>query len=672
MQNHETPFHSKHSDSCDISPNVKEFHQKIHAFGSSNNVVERQPKGQCDTKNNFSNVKKTCNAKVEEHRDVGLSRQFGGHKSQIECFKKDELQISRKSIDTKSYKLDFSDSRNNAKISGNLCSCACVMEAEENETILKDLQDQIQELNNELNHWKSENQLLKTDIFRAKNIVKREMGGKVKSFEDLMKKTDEDGWIGQQEMILSLKKELHGLKEVFKEKGLRTPSPVRKRRSILPDEIPDDRKIHWRLKIERDDVIRHAEREKQDLIEVRDKLKEKVESMSNRNEELSQEINSIREELSQKPKTPNGSILFRIREIEKKMKFYLKDKHELRRSLEEEEIRENSLLHKIAELKDETVSQKKILDTTEDTLENQKKDEEKHLCSTFMSDLNSSFGLSDVKEMLYEVEEEYQKKMELCGSLTKLIFKFEEFYSDPGLRSSLPKHADNDKSSSTSISTDTFDEVVHSQHEYTDTDIEKFISEKPNKQEPKLDENASDHSQSIIRNYSYSIRTDEIQNTVDEDQELVIEEFISLNSTDECQKLSSSFEAIQKEISEKSENVYNLFDSIKDQTEQLLNSYSQLWKIVLQIKMMMYKYKNLKKLSKHFVKKSDNKENGFCHDASVELFTEGEMVLNILRKENKFLKMLITSVYGSKTYDFDLFRSFSRKSKELFYAKVKT
>ncbi|GFS53081.1 hypothetical protein TNIN_125421 [Trichonephila inaurata madagascariensis] len=102
---------------------------------------------------------------------------------------------------------------------------------------------------------------------------------------------------------------------------------------------------------------------------------------------MEQQINSIREELSQRPKTPNNSLIHRLREMEKRMKHCLKDKHDLRRSLEEEEIKGNNLLHKIAELKNESVSQQNTLNVTKETLENQKNDEEKFLCSTVISEL---------------------------------------------------------------------------------------------------------------------------------------------------------------------------------------------------------------------------------------------------------------------------------------------
>ncbi|GFR03307.1 uncharacterized protein TNCT_473891 [Trichonephila clavata] len=671
MKNYETSFHSNRcGPSSNNSPNTGESLKKTRENDTTNNLTECQIKRQYDRNNDVTSVQKRCNTRVE-HREVALDQQIERRKTQTANLHKDESQVSRKSTDTKNDKLHFSNSiNNNDKNIGNLCSCASVAEAEDNETLVKELQDHIQALNIELNNWKSENQLLKRDILRAKNVVKREMGGKVESFDDLVKMTDEDGWIGQQEMILLLKKELHELNEIFKEKGIQQPSPVRRKRSILPEEIPDDRKIHWRLKIERDDVIRHAEKEKQDLIEARDKLKEKVESVWNRNEEMEQQINSIREELSQRSKIPNSSLIYRLREMEKRMKFYLKDKHELRRALEEEELKGNNLLHKIADLQNESVSQKNTLNVTEETLENQKNDEEKFLCPTIMSEFNSTFGLGDLKENLYEMDEEYEKKMEFCNSLSDLIFRFEEFYADIKLRSSLHKDAANSKSSRTSISTDTFDGINTSQYEYIDQDIEKINTDTLEEQGNEFKEQYPDHFQNITRNYSFS--EEFARNTVDENQEQVVNEFIRSDSRSERERLASSFESIEKRISEKTEQVYDLLDNIKHQTEQLLNSYSQLWKIVTQIKMMMYKYKRLKKLSKYFEKKSDSKENVFCHDACAELFTEGGMVLNILRKENKFLKMLINSVFGSKAYDFDLFCTYAEKSKELFYAEIKT
>ncbi|GFS53087.1 uncharacterized protein TNIN_125441 [Trichonephila inaurata madagascariensis] len=285
MKNYETSFHSNRCDpSCNTSPNTGESLKKPRENHSANNLVECQIKRPRDRNNDVTNVQKRCNTKVEEHREVTLDQQLERRKTQTAPnLQKNDSQVSRKSTDTKTDKHHFSDSiNNNDKNSGNFCSCASITEAKDNETLVKELQDHIQALNIELNNWKSENQLLKMDIHRAKNVVKREMGGKVESFEDLVKMADEEGWIGQQEMILLLKKELHELNEIFKEKGIRQPSPVRRKRSILPEEIPDDRKIHWRLKIERDDVIRHAEKEKQDLIEARDKLKEKVESVWNR------------------------------------------------------------------------------------------------------------------------------------------------------------------------------------------------------------------------------------------------------------------------------------------------------------------------------------------------------------------------------------------------------
>ncbi|GFY10920.1 uncharacterized protein TNCV_1124421 [Trichonephila clavipes] len=282
MKNYETSFPSNRCDpSSNTSPNTEESLKKAREDRSTNNLVEFQIKRPCDRNNDATSVQRRCNTKVEEHREVALDQQFEKRKTQTVNVQKNEFQDSRKSTDTKNDKLHFSDSiKSKDKNSGNLCSCTNI--TKDNETLVKELQDYIQALNIELNNWKSKNQLLKMDILRAKNVVKREMGGKVESFEDLVKMTDEDGWIGQQEMILLLKKELHELNEIFKEKGIRQPSPVRRKRSILPEEIPDDRKIHWRLKIERDDVIRHAEKEKQDLIEARDKLKEKVESVWNR------------------------------------------------------------------------------------------------------------------------------------------------------------------------------------------------------------------------------------------------------------------------------------------------------------------------------------------------------------------------------------------------------
>ncbi|GFY10922.1 uncharacterized protein TNCV_1124441 [Trichonephila clavipes] len=385
---------------------------------------------------------------------------------------------------------------------------------------------------------------------------------------------------------------------------------------------------------------------------------------------MEQQINSIREELSLRPKSPNNSLIHRLREMEKRMKHCLKDKHELRRSLEEEEIKGNNLLHKIAELKNESVSLQNTVNVTKETLENQKNDEEKFFCSTVISELNYTFGLSDLKENLYEMEEEYEKKMEFCRSLSDLIFKFEEFYSDFKLRISLAKEIANSKSSRTSISTDTFDGVNTSQYEYIDPDIEKINTETLKEQVDEFKELYPNHSQSVTRNYPFS--EEFALNAVDENQEQVVNEFIRSDSESEREKLSSSFNSIEKRISEKTEQVYDLLDNIHHQTEQLLKSYSQLWKIVTQIKMMMYKYKRLKKLSKYFTKKSDSKDNVFCHDVCAELFTEGGMVLNILRNENRFLKMLINCVFGSKAYDFDVFRTYAEKSKELFYAEIKT
>ncbi|GBN30415.1 hypothetical protein AVEN_155880-1 [Araneus ventricosus] len=267
-----------HSDTrSGASLDAKQLHEKNCPLKVGGNEADRRSENICK-KNSAQSTQNFNSAQQDKHREICPL-----HQAKAQSENNQKTETLGKNSEKKGTVLKECGTVAGIKTSKIFCSCACcTTDNEQIENTLKESQNQIQNLTAELSNCKTENQLLRKDINRAKNVVKREIGRNVETFEDLVKKMTEDSWMGQQEKIVSLKKELRVLKEELKEKGLQAPSPVKRHESVSPEKVPNDRKVHWRLKLERQSILRQTEREKQDLIGDRDRLKGKCEGILNR------------------------------------------------------------------------------------------------------------------------------------------------------------------------------------------------------------------------------------------------------------------------------------------------------------------------------------------------------------------------------------------------------
>ncbi|GBO34786.1 hypothetical protein AVEN_138049-1, partial [Araneus ventricosus] len=366
-------------------------------------------------------------------------------------------------------------------------------------------------------------------------------------------------------------------------------------------------------------------------------------------------------------KESNGNFISRLQETEKKAKFCLDEKSRLRRSVEEEETKEKQLLSKIEELKNEIKSQKKTLEITKETLSRKKSDENAILSSLTMFESEASSGLRDIDKNLNEVGGECKKNVERLNLLIDLLFVFEELFIQQRQRSPSSRHSDDEINCRTSVSTDTFNEESPErvQEEGTDSINERIPTTTAKEIMQVEREFVVENAETVIQDTK-----EKLENILaDDDQQPSTEESVSLK--DECNRYVKLFKDKEKDNLKKSERIYDLIDGIKEKTEEMLKNNSQLWKIASKIKTMLYKNKKLRKLVKNYPNELVNEQHGFCHTTWDDLINKGESVHNILGKENKFLKMLITKLAESKAYDFDLYTC-ACKEKETFMQKVST
>ncbi|KAF8796548.1 hypothetical protein HNY73_000909 [Argiope bruennichi] len=652
---------SHHSESrSNATSDPKQLHEKNNPLKVGGNETNRRPENICK-KNVVLSAQYTNVVQQDKNHELRTVPQC---KIQKESIQRIETETeTEKDGEKKDSNLKEHSDTSNSKPSDILCSCVCCMsDNEQIENTVKDLQNQIQQLTAELSNYKTENQLLRKDINRAKTVVKREIGRNVESFEELVKKMTEDSWIGQQEKIVSLKKELRELKEELKEKGLEAPSPVKRRESLSPEQVPNDRKVHWRLKLERESILRQTEREKQDLIEDRDRLKEKCEVILNRNKELEQQIDSIRQELKEARKDSNGNFISRLQEVEKKAKFCLEEKSRLRRSVEEEETKEKQLLKKIEELNTEIKSQKNTLENVEEILSKKKSDENSLVSSVTKFESEVSSGFRDIDRNLDDVNSEQKKNIEGLNSLIDYLFMFEELFIQQRKKSPSSRCSEDEISSRTSISTDTLN-AAEVQIKRTDSADETIPTTTAKQIMQVKRESVVENAQMVIQDTKQKLE----KTLANDDQYHFIEESTSLK--DECNRFVKLLKDEENENLKKSERIYDLLNSIKNETEELLKNNSQLWRIAAQIKIMLYKNKKLRKLVKDYANALEIEQHGFCHETWDDLIKKAELIYNILGKESKFLKTLITKVAESKAYDFDVY-TFACKGKEIFMYKV--
>ncbi|GIY55096.1 uncharacterized protein CDAR_177031 [Caerostris darwini] len=649
MSNTESIYHP----SCLIArphsaPDDTQIHPKNLQYGSFNNLAEIAA--------DRRSLPPECFSMKEDihHRAIASASkipQLIKH-PQYEDIQKNSTRSEGSSTSTKSDSGEFSinDSTKDSKKS---CSCTCcMMENEKIKAHIKDLRDRIQILAVELIKCKNSNQLLKKDITTARAVVKREIGGNVENFEDLLKKAQEHGWKGHQEQILSLKKELRELRGKLKEKDVSAPSPVKRHQSL--EDVPKDRKTHWRLKLEQQNVYSRAGRKIEELIEDRDKLKNNLHILKNKNKELEHQIDCIREQLDATSKDENDVFLSRLREIEKKTKFCLEDKSKLKRALDKEKTKENLLLGKITELETETNSHKKVYESTEKTLASRKNDGEKLIFCA--SELDCAFvnDLCDINTKLFDVDAQHKQKLERLNLLVNTMLKFEEIYTEQQQRSDLSSSTDVNKMSITTMSTDTYNEE--------DKLPLKIIGE------------------NYDRKSSPGRFEKQEQDSIVEDVKNELMCFANIDhhkcdcSSEESENLALSifylFENQEYENFQKSQQIYQVIEDTKIRTEDFLRSHSKLWKTVAHIKIMMYKNNQLRVVAKHNQAVTEDDEHGFCHTTWDELIAKGKTVFHILKKENRFLKELIVNTIGSKANDFDLNNSFACKSKEFFAQRL--
>ncbi|XP_035230614.1 uncharacterized protein LOC118202557 isoform X2 [Stegodyphus dumicola] len=129
-------------------------------------------------------------------------------------------------------------------------------------------------------------------------MVYQELGGHPLDFQALMKYGTESGWKGRLEAVLVLKKKAQELREHLKalENEL-PPSEETPHQEFVKENIPKERKMFWRLELERRMVRENAEKSMIPIAEECNQLRKDLDAEKSRFRELNEEVKLLRAQL---------------------------------------------------------------------------------------------------------------------------------------------------------------------------------------------------------------------------------------------------------------------------------------------------------------------------------------------------------------------------------------
>lgn len=226
----------------------------------------------------------------------------------------------------------------------------------ENNPIVRELQDKIERLHFKLLECRNQNQLLKRDLLMAKKVMSQEIGGKSIDFQNLLKHGTEIGWKGRQEKVLLLKNKVKELQDRIQD--IEGDGKVVQEAPAETKQVPNERKLYWRLELERRQVHERAEKDMSYLIDETNDLRSKMDNMKARNRELTQEVTMLRAELhsmTEKNREDN-SIIQALHNVENQLKDTLEDKSEIRRELDGARARNKRLTDETILLKEQVTA----------------------------------------------------------------------------------------------------------------------------------------------------------------------------------------------------------------------------------------------------------------------------------------------------------------------------
>ncbi|XP_035214236.1 myosin-J heavy chain-like [Stegodyphus dumicola] len=527
-------------------------------------------------------------------------------------------------------------------------SCPDVERNQDNDVEQTVLKKQVDNIMRELYQYKSQNQILKRELLKARKVILREIGGNSSSFETLIRKANEEGWMGRQESIYLLKRNIHALNKLIEQLGgKRSPNPSMTKRKIMsPDDISEDMRIQQSLCFERDDVIRNAERERQVLLEERERLRKKLEDLEDKNKSLKTQIIEVKEDInSANAKSAqvldilpdkDQSIHSALREMEIKMKSCLQKKAELRRISEDLEKQSRHYEDQICQMKLKIHHENKMLSKAEVKLESMRAKENK-LCDT--SDeiqTQKKTTLRHFREELSKLEEAYLKKLKSLEKVASKISKNKEWLLSLQNKNKLITG-------------------VYTKLQITPIDSLEDVSG-----------NVSEEHVNITDTKPYVTELDdhEHQSTkagTETNEDLLIEELETKSSS-----LASSFDAVEQRNWQKSNFFYDIIDKMEEMLKKLLCDQYILWKLSVRSKILNERARALQRAQAQPLTSKKNKKINRSEMNTVEQIENSKILWNVLKLETKLLTALIKCAISSSAQDFEIYGGRMYESKGIF------
>lgn len=162
------------------------------------------------------------------------------------------------------------------------CYCLDCAPLDDKKQLIQEAEDHLQKLLIELINEKNQNQMLRREVYIARKVVEREVGNNIISFETLLEKSNDEGWMGRYEMCLILRRKIRDLTTLIENlegEGCVPPPKWKPRKKESTETFPDERIIYWTLELERREVLKNAERDRNVLMASKVFMKEKLEPL---------------------------------------------------------------------------------------------------------------------------------------------------------------------------------------------------------------------------------------------------------------------------------------------------------------------------------------------------------------------------------------------------------
>ncbi|XP_054706852.1 uveal autoantigen with coiled-coil domains and ankyrin repeats-like [Uloborus diversus] len=506
----------------------------------------------------------------------------------------------------------------------------------ENNPTIRELREKIEQLSIRLTECKTENQMLKKDLNLAKKMVLREVGTHDLELPILLKRGTEAGWKGRMENVLLLKQKLQELRNYLREIEGNAPEPkVTPSEEFAKRQIPYDRKLFWRMELERRLARENAEKDMNPLIQECQELRKTLDKEKTRYRELNDEVKLLKAELQSlvEKNQEDIGIVKSFQTLENQLEESLAQRAELRKDLDGSRTRnqrlaeeKKSLEEELRQLQQKAANNNNLIDSLthkhiQEAIECEKKNVQQNI-DGYADEMNT-------------LQSNYESDVKIIDHLQYIVFE----------RISLVRDLQKD--------TDESLMVYINEKKETGEKSPPSESEEPAETDNNSDEPGSDNA----------LELNEQKADDDQDSEKAIQSAKQtklLQLKIDCAKYKALLDAAQKE----SERL-NYINSLQDSRMNVIAV-----QVVEAGKLAMQKNAEIKelldKLNKLERSYSAKKKTRKVTLPTKNRFEDLKIKMEAQKEENEFLRNFLNSVVCDKANDLDMYKDFVAETKQHF------